>query len=375
MQIGRPRKFDPSIPAHIDQRRIPKGAYWDARDRVWYTKPHNKRANIANAKATLADLHRELERLGAEKVRTIGVVLDRFHESKDFAGLSAGTQKNYEQMRKTVRTYQTSHGALSDMAMADVKTWMLQLVLDDIAKEYPTKANHVARYLGRVFAWGVQRNACTHNPARGLAHAKERRRHRMPTSTALDRVVAFVRERAALKAHTLGSLSTWLPYLVDIAYICRLRGIEVLTLTDDQILDEGLRTNRRKGSRDNIVKWSPRLRAIVDAALATRRATWARKKMPVPMRADQRSIIVSERGTPLTRSGLDSAWARLVEAAIEAGVITEAEVFTPHGLKHRGITDTRGTRGTKQQASGHKTEHMLDVYDHEVPIVEPAGER
>lgn len=41
-------------------------------------------------------------------------------------------------------------------------------------------------------------------------------------------------------------------------------------------------------------------------------------------------------------------------------------------LKHRGVTDTKGNRGDKQQASGHKTEQMLDVYDHEVPLVDAA---
>lgn len=35
----------------------------------------------------------------------------------------------------------------------------------------------------------------------------------------------------------------------------------------------------------------------------------------------------------------------------------------------RAITDTKGTRGEKQQASGHKSEQMLDVYDFEVPVV------
>jgi hypothetical protein len=39
--------------------------------------------------------------------------------------------------------------------------------------------------------------------------------------------------------------------------------------------------------------------------------------------------------------------------AIEAKVITEEQRFTPHGLKHRGVTDTKGTKADKRQASGH----------------------
>jgi hypothetical protein len=61
-----------------------------------------------------------------------------------------------------------------------------------------------------------------------------------------------------------------------------------------------------------------------------------------------------------------------MRAAIEAGVIAEQDRFNLHGLKHRGITDTAGDKGTKRTASGHKTDAALEEYDHEVPTVDPA---
>lgn len=60
-------------------------------------------------------------------------------------------------------------------------------------------------------------------------------------------------------------------------------------------------------------------------------------------------------------------------AALAAGLITEEERFGLHGLKHRGITDTKGTKADKQLASGHKSMQMVNRYDHERPIVDPAG--
>jgi len=60
--------------------------------------------------------------------------------------------------------------------------------------------------------------------------------------------------------------------------------------------------------------------------------------------------------------------------AIKAGAIKPEQRFALHAMKHRGITDTPGTRAEKQLASGHKTEAMLDVSDHSVPRVEPASE-
>lgn len=81
---------------------------------------------------------------------------------------------------------------------------------------------------------------------------------------------------------------------------------------------------------------------------------------------------MTESGTPLTKDGLDNAWQDLITATIEAEVITREQRFTLHGLKHRGITDTKGKKADKKEASGHKTDAMLDLYDHEVAVVEPA---
>jgi integrase len=89
----------------------------------------------------------------------------------------------------------------------------------------------------------------------------------------------------------------------------------------------------------------------------------------------RRALIVTTGGEPITKSGFDSTWQRMITAAIAAGAIAQADRFSLHGLKHRGVTDTTGTRGEKQQASGHRSERMMDVYDHDVPTVQPAGRR
>ena len=81
-------------------------------------------------------------------------------------------------------------------------------------------------------------------------------------------------------------------------YLCRLRGIETITLTDAHELADGVMTNRRKGSRDNIVRWTPRLRAAWDGAKAYRAKVWASKSTVVPMRPDRRYLIVASHGGP-----------------------------------------------------------------------------
>lgn len=88
-----------------------------------------------------------------------------------------------------------------------------------------------------------------------------------------------------------------------------------------------------------------------------------------------RPLVVAEDGSALSKSALNSAWKRAMTAAIEAKVIGPQERFGLHGLKHRGVTDTPGTKADKKLASGHKSDAMLELYDHEVPTVNPAGKR
>jgi len=54
-------------------------------------------------------------------------------------------------------------------------------------------------------------------------------------------------------------------------------------------------------------------------------------------------------------------------------VIAEEDWFGLHDLKRRGVTDTAGNRADKQETSGHRTESMMDVYDHSLPVVPVAG--
>jgi hypothetical protein len=61
--------------------------------------------------------------------------------------------------------------------------------------------------------------------------------------------------------------------------------------------------------------------------------------------------------------------------AVAEKVISAESKFGLHGLKHRGVTDTGGGKAGKKEASGHKTDAMLNLYDHEVPVVDPAGKR
>ena len=400
MARGRKRKHDPSMPRHIDQTKLPLGIYWQKQgEGRWYVFTPDpdggpRRAKtVAGPRARLSDLHAIMEQLAGEDARgTIGYVSARFEDSTEFAEKSADTRRDYQYCAKVAREFKTDRGkgpTLDQPYVDRLSLPAIQAVIERIAKgrpesapgaadavpSRPSKANHLLRYFRVLFGWGMRHGHCKTNPAEGTKQVKERKRHGMPTRDVYEAVLAFARERGAVLAHTKGSSPPYLWPLLEIKYLCRMRSIEVVRLTDAHASEQGLYISRAKGSNDNIVKWTPRLKAAWEAALAVRAQTRARptnKGRPIPIRPDQRFVFLSESGTPLTRAGLDNAWQDLIHAAMDAAVIAREQRFTLHGLKHRGITDTKGKKADKKEASGHKSEAMIDLYDHEVAVVEPA---
>jgi len=264
-------------------------------------------------------------------------------------------------------------GTFGDLTTKRITSAVVQRLVDRIADEgTPSKANAVLRYLGRLFRWGRNRGYCEDNPAHGVEHARERERRRLPEGPIMAKLIAHAQATGNdyPRRGQRGSCPTYLWIVMELAYLCRLRGIEVVTLTDANARPEGILTNRRKGSRNNIVAWTPRLKAAWQAAVDRRATIWERRGRAVPMQPEHRPLIVSRDGDALRKSSFDSAWQRFIRRALDDQIITEDERFSMHDLKRKGITDTKGNRHDKQDASGHRSAGMMDVYDLSVPIVQ-----
>lgn len=391
---GRKRKTDPTIPRHIDQTKIPTGLYWDGRwGGTWYVfdrKPGQRprRVNVAGKTATLADLHTIAEaRTGQVSSKAVRGLCSAFEDSPQFRALSPATQEDYQYCRAIVCDFKLANGSLvGDLITKRVTQPVVQGLIDAIALgserdtagqliPTPSKAAHAQRYLRRLFRWGANRGYNDINPADGIEMPKERKRRRLPEKDAMQALIAFAKAQAGGRGKK-GSVAPYLWAAIVIGYRCRLRPIETRTLTDAHNTPEGIHTNRRKGSRDNITEWSAELHEAWDYLVELRKATWSNEKRPKawPIRAQDRPLMVNHVGELIGRSTFNSAWRRLLAAAIDAGVITEEQTFGAHDLKRRGITDTPGTRPEKQLASGHANESMLEVYDFSVPRVRPAGD-
>ncbi|NNA99321.1 site-specific integrase [Pseudomonas gessardii] len=382
MKRGRKRQHNPNIPGHIDQAALPRSVYFDHRGAgCWYSLYFNEagrrqRQNLCAGNVTLSELHRLIEERNGVDRDSLQYLCDEFHKSDQYKVLSPKTHDDYVYSRDVLLAFPTKLGKpLGDLAVLKFTPALIQRVIDKIAQEgKPSKAAHALRYLRRVMQWGRNRGFVKDNPAKGIESPKERKQRRLPDDTVMVNLIRFARQQGQLKSGQPGACSPYLWYVMEIGYLCRLRGIETITLTDENELAEGVLTNRRKGSRDNIVRWSTRLRAAWDAAKSVRTETWERKRVPVPIRADQRFLIISATGRQLSKSGLDTAFQRLIVQAIDKGILTEEQRFGMHDFKRKGITDTVGTRADKQQASGHKDESMMDVYDLSVPTVNPSAD-
>lgn len=389
MTRGRKRKFNPRIPSHIDQQALPEGLYWE--DNRWYIhEPHPeggrpRKRTVAYAPARLSELHAIVELARGNDARgTLDYVCSQFEKSSEFKELATGTQKDYLACSVEARNYILTNGTrLGEMAIARMNVPMMQRLVEMIAvgrpangirhamAPRPSKANHVLRYLRRLFGWGIRFGLCEHNPAKGVRQVRELGEHNMPSPEVFAAMLDFVKARGQLKAHTRGSVSPYLYAVMQLAYNLRLRGIEVTTLTDAHEDEKGIRTNRRKGSKDNITLWNDELREAWAWLVEYRKKTTAEHSRPIPLKPEKRRLLVSQSGTPLTKSALDSAWQRAMALAIRERVIAEEDRFSLHGLKHRGVTDTEGNFADKQDGSGHVDARMVRRYAHDLPVVQP----
>lgn len=380
MGRGKKRKFDPTIPKHIDQEALPKGVYWQADGRGRWRLQVMKEGKwtletIADASITLSELHHIVEEhKGGASTGTVAWMLEKFHASSEFKELADDTHTDYENCRKVIENAPTKRGPkLGTFQAARLTATNWQSFHEAIVKQgTPSKANHCIRYVRRVYEWANPHLGIKGNPARPVILTKERKQHKMPKAEVFAKVVEFARERGQYTPHTRGSCPPYLAPLIGLTYAMRLRRVEVVFLTDAHGVEEGILAIRAKGSEDNITEWTPSLRALWEEAKAVRAAILARprhSKRPVPLSPDDRPIFINEDALPLTRGVVTTAVRRLVKLAIKEGVIAEADAFTLHGVKHRAITDSKN-----KGAAGHKTEQMRRHYDHEVKVVKPTGD-
>jgi len=379
---GRKRKFNTAIPAHISQNQLPDSCYWDnSASGHWYTTykdetGRQRRKRIASKHATLSDLHKIIEELKGVDKNTYKWLSNLFQKSTQFKDLATSTQSDYRYCSKIVEAHPTKlNKPLGEVSLSKWNAPLIQKLVDQMSvTRGASAANHALRYTRRLLKWGKNRGYIPENYATGVEQAKETPSQKLVSEDAYMRVLNYAIECGNLLPKTKGSAPPYIWMIMEIAYLCRLRGIEVITLTEDKATDQGIICDRTKGSRTNIAEWNGRLKKVWKSAIDKRNAIWSASKHPIPHIAKNRFVIINHDGMAIRKQSLDNAWQRFIKRAIKLEIITEEERFSLHDLKRKGATDTKGTRAEKQEATGHRSAAMMDVYDKSVPLVKPSGE-
>jgi integrase len=267
--------------------------------------------------------------------RNVEWLIQSYFESKQFLQLATNSQKLYTQLAN--KYLLPVFGQMEPKAVTPLH---IRKFMDKLGDRVESTANRCHTVLSTVFGWGYERNIVLVNPVLGIKKHKEKPRSRYIEDWEYDLVYKIAQE----------SSYPWIAPMMEIAYLCRMRAIEVRSLTESDLLKEGVFVERRKDSMNEITKWSPRLRkAILDASKLRKSTT------------ENNLLFVSSSNGSIAKTSFDSAWRRIRSKALEGGL---TESFNFHDLKAKGVTDHT------EKASGHRSKKMQAVYDRKPSLID-----
>ena len=366
---GRPRSST-NHPAHIQPEKLPNYVWYNTSGNgKWMLKYYDidtqkwRSRRICSGKATLSQIWQAYESNNEEKKLTFRTLSVEFQKSNRWQKLALSTKNDYLLCHKQICERKTSEVLLGDIPFSAWTTGTVRSYRDKRETESASRANKELSYMKSLFSWALEYEFIKTNPAKDVRKIKlDSRSH-----YAKDEDYNYMLEIAKKSNYW------YLPFCMELAYLCRMRLCEVFALTDAHELEEGLLIERRKGSKDNITAWTPRLRSAWDSAKEIRDQILEKRKQPMATDETRRFIFISNRtGDVISIDGAKTALARIGKLAEEQAKNENKpfQRFWFHDLKRKGISDTDGDR---KKASGHRSEAALNVYDVALDVVKPAG--
>lgn len=344
--MGRPRS------SHLTW--LPEHCYVQ-RKRIVYIPPGGGQVRLCAVSEATRELviQRLAEYLGQrveEDKASLKWLCDQYNESPQFQELNERTRNAYKVHYRTITNFAGKGGRLmGSAAFAQITPGLLQKYLDRRAEQgAPVSGNReVKGYLSAVFSWGLARDYLPKgsvNPCLSVERNKEvKRKHYVE-----DWIMLYAIKRATPE---------YLPLVMWLCYLLGARITEVLLLQRGDLTPDGVRVRRLKGSKTNVIEWSPLLEDAVNRALG------------LPSRVGSIYLLHDDAGQPFKYSRVRNAWDDLMAKCIkdaEAEGIEGFVPFTRHDLKKKGTSDHKDGR-----VAGHKTESVRNDYRLLEDIVEP----
>lgn len=327
--------------------KLPPGVYKD-RSRYAYKKylgkengktKWGKPVRVASLDAPLSEVWKSYELITGERTDTLKWLLTQYNSSTAFKDCAPATQAHYEKYFKAITEKETRSGKLfGDFELNLITRKVIQRYLDIATAKI--KANRHIQYLKSAWNWGINRldEVPEPNPCIGVHMNKE---------TPRDKYVSPSEYLIVYKA-ALSMRNPMFAYALEIAYLCRARRNEVFSLTYSDVLENGLLLNRGKGSKSDIILWSPRLKAAIEGCKTIYPGA------PSPILGGL--LLHTKTGKKYPETALNSAWQRVMKKAKEEYGLTSH--FTFHDVKAAGCTDADFAN-----PGGHKSKKMEAIYD------------
>ena len=354
------------IPAHIDAAKLPERVWFNSSGHgKWmlnYYDEHKirKTRRLCGPEAKLADIWQAFEANQVKTEATFTTLSLEFQKTNIWKKLSPLTQRDYLNCHQVITGRAASTGKLGDVPLNKWTVGLVRKYRDKRAEQSESRANKELSYIKRLFAWAYEYEKIPLNPATGVKRISVAPRQHY----ADDRDYHYLLNIAKQSGYW------YLPYAMELAYLCRMRMCEVLDLTDANEQENGLIIFRRKGSKTNITEWQPRLRAIWDDLKQKRATIYQERHQPSPIRAQDRYLFISDRTGDKIIS-LATAMNRVTAKAVEQAKIdgVDFKKFTFHDLKRKGISDTNAPE--RMASAGHRSPEMMKIYDVLPDVVKP----
>jgi integrase len=184
-------------------------------------------------------------------------------------------------------------------------------------------ANRDVEVLKHVLRKAVRWGVLAENPAREVEMHDEPPRSRYVTDQEYAAVYALA--------------PTMVQITMDLAVLTGQRRGDLLTLTRDQLTEDGILFTQAKTGKRLIVEWSDELRAVV-----------ARAKAEPPQ--VRRTLICTRQGQPYSSTGFSTIWSRVMSAALKGDL---AERFQFRDLRAKSASEDSAEAATARL--GHAT--------------------
>lgn len=330
-----PKRRSDKLPPYVYKRK----SRYELRVYVGKNQPM-KAVYLCQPDAPISEVWQAYERLQHEKVINLRWLLNEYRQSPQFKKLSATTQRDRFAMIDRIIAYKMKSGkAFGEAEIKRITSGSLRKYLDARERDKaPVSGNRELAIISVAWNWALERDmTLLTNPCQVVKPNQEQARTRYVSEDEYQAVY--------------DAAPRYIKQGMELAYLCRMRRIEIINATRAQILKEGFDTKRGKGSRDAITEWSDRLSEAVKPSEGV----------------SSIYILHNDNGQKITEHAFKSAWRRLQAKMPKLGV----EKFNFHDIKAKGVSDVIGGDDEKMDASGHKDRKTMLKYDRKKRVVKP----